>query len=136
MTCVIHGKRRSWRRQSGLSLATALFVITVMALLAVLITQLIRNNAETTQEEIQLIRAFYAAQSGVQYGLNRAFPPNGDMTACPATFTPPTITADGLNQCVVQVQCDVLTVSGDPYYTITSQGTCGGVSRTVQVRAQ
>ena len=128
--------------QRGLGLATALFVITVMALLAVLINQLIKSNAQTTETEINLIRAFYAAQSGVEYGLNRAFPPDGSATQCPTvtnmttTFTPPTLTADGLNQCTMQVDCNTVIVSAATYYTITSRGSCGDITRAVQVRAQ
>lgn len=123
--------------QAGMSLATALFVITVMAVLATLILQLVRNNADTTREEIELIRAFYTAESGVQIMLNRVYPPNGGAVACPVTL-PQTynMTEDGLNACSAEVDCDALVVSGDTYYTVTSTGTCGPVSRTIQVRAQ
>ena len=129
------------RGQRGLGIATALFVITVMALLAVLITQLVRSSAQATEEEINLMRSFFAAQSGVEYGLNRAYPPSGS-TSCPVThnsivtFATVTIAVDGLAQCRMNVQCAALIVSGNTYYTITSKGTCGDVSRTVQVRAQ
>lgn len=128
--------------QKGIGLATSLFIITIMALLAVLIVQLIRSNAQTTQEQVNLIRSYYAAQSGVEYGLNRAFPPDGSASQCPAvtytgtTFTPSTILADGMNQCSMEIVCDTLIVSGATYYTLTSTGTCGDVSRTLQVRAQ
>ena len=57
------------KRQAGLSIATALFVITAMALLAAMIFQLIRSNADTTGEEVLLIRSFYAAQSGIHFVL-------------------------------------------------------------------
>lgn len=130
------------KMQRGLGLATAIFVITVMALLAVLITQLIRSNAEATQTEINLLRSYFAAQSGVEYGLNRAYPPDGTVGLCPAvtnsatTFVPATITANGLNQCSMEIECAALIVSDATYYTITSKGTCGDVSRTVQIRAQ
>lgn len=145
MKIVLQKKQKAglqMKSQQGLGLATALFVITVMALLAVLINQLVFNNAQSTAEEINLIRAFYAAESGVQYGLNQAFPPDGSATACPvvtntsAAFTPPTIDADGLNQCTMEVSCATLVVSSATYYTVTGKGTCGDVSRTIQVRAQ
>ena len=121
-------------RQQGLSLATALFVITVMALLAVMIFQLVRSNAETTQEEILLNRALNAAETGVQFGLNAVFPPNGAASACGTeTYS---LVEDGLNACEAEVSCSFIDVSSDRYYTVTSKGTCGDVSRTVQVRAQ
>jgi MSHA biogenesis protein MshP len=127
------------QRQAGLSLATALFVITVMAFLAAAIFQLVRNNAETTAEEILLIQSFYAAQTGIQFGLNRVFPPDGSATTCLApetTYPEYELAVQGLNACAAVVTCTPLTVSGETYYTIESKGTCGDVSRTVQVRAQ
>ncbi|MDC0598557.1 hypothetical protein OAP18_01745 [Gammaproteobacteria bacterium] len=129
------------KKQHGLGLATAIFVITVMAFLAVVINQLVQNNAETTEEEIQLIRSFYAAESGVQLGLNALFPPpaSGVPSSCPAStsFMAP-FTVNGLNTCTVVLECsgDTKSVGGVNYYTLTSTGTCGDVSRTIQVRAQ
>jgi MSHA biogenesis protein MshP len=133
---------RNRQSQQGLGLATALFVITVMALVAVLITQLVKSNAQGTAEEVMLVRAFYAAQAGVQYGLNKALPPNGTASLCPAaagtqTFTPVAMTVEGLQQCTAIVECATLPVTNaKPVYTLTSRGTCGAVSRTIQVRAQ
>ncbi len=127
----------SVRRQQGLGLATAIFVITVMAVLATLIAQLVTNNAETTQEEIELIRAFYSAESGLQFGLNRLFPPDGlTPGVCPAGPVNYDLTEGGFSRCEADVFCESVTVSAVDYYTITSTGTCGEVSRTIQVRAQ
>lgn len=122
--------------QAGLSLATAIFVITVMALLAALIFQLVRNNAETTQEEILLVRAFYAAESGVQLELNKVFPPDGAAGSCAAGPNAYDFADEGLNGCAAETSCSALVVSAETYYTVRSTGTCGDVSRTVQVRAQ
>ncbi len=128
----------SRNKQHGLSLATALFVITIMALLAVMIFQLVRSNAETTQEEVLLIRSFYAAESGVQFGLNAVFPPDGSASSCPGVGMPTSydLEEEGLNACAVEVTCSAVTVSAVNYYTVESTGTCGSVSRTIQVRAQ
>lgn len=129
-------------RQRGIGLATAIFVITIMSLLSVMILQLVRSNAETTQEEILLVRAFYAAQTGAEYGLNRAFPPDGSASACPAitntttTFPVANSNAEGFGACSFAVQCSTLIVDGSSHYTIRSTGTCADVSRTVQVRAR
>ncbi len=131
-------KRGKRKGQRGLSLATALFVITVMALLAVMIFRLVRSNAESTQEEILLVRSLYAAETGVQFGMNIAFPPDGSATSCTVTTTYPTFMLEvgGLVSCEAEVTCAPLVVTPDTYYTITSKGTCGEVSRTIQVRAQ
>lgn len=126
-------------KQKGLGLATALFVITVMALLAVVIAQLVANNAETTQEEVELVRSFYTAESGVQFGMNELFPPDGSAGAdCAADFPIDYsgFVDGGLTNCDAHVQCDSVTVSSTEYFTITSTGTCNDVDRTIQVRAQ
>lgn len=136
-----HLPKAEFGKQRGIGLVTALFVITVMALLAVLITRLVKSNAQSTYEEVNLLRSFYAAQSGVEYGLNRAFPPDGTASLCPAvtgmttSFVPSELAVDGLNQCTMEIQCATLIVDSEKYYTITGQGTCGDVSRTLQVRA-
>ena len=121
-------------RQRGLSLLTALFVITVMAVLAVIILQLVRNNAETTEEAILLNRAFNTAESGIQVGLNKVFPPAGGGV-CPFTQTF-NFSEDGLNACSAEVTCSLVNVASENFVTLKSKGTCDGVSRTVQVRAQ
>jgi MSHA biogenesis protein MshP len=125
-----------------LSLATALFVITVMAVLAAMIFQLVRNNAQTTQEEILLVRSFYAAETGVQFGLNRIFPPDGiGADTCPFAPNPTTtvtynLEEDGVAECKAEVTCTKVTADSTDYFTVQSKGTCGDVSRTIQVRAQ
>ena len=124
-------------KQKGLGLATAIFVITVMAILSVLIAQLVSNNAETTQEEIELIRAFYSAETGIQFGMNKLFPPDGvTPSACPAGPVNYDLEEGGLSRCEADVYCESVTVSAVNYYTVTSTGTCGEVNRTIQVRAQ
>ena len=60
--------------QSGIGLPAAIFIITTMALIAVAINLLVRENAETFVEEINLSRAFYAAESGAGFIMNRTFP--------------------------------------------------------------
>ena len=134
----VRRNRRSkhFSKQRGLGLATALFVITVMAKLAVLITQLVANNAESTREEIELLRAFYSAESGVQFGLNALFPPNGMPGVCPVLPVNYDLEEGGLGACEAEVSCSSVTVSSTDYYTITSTGSCNDVSRTIQVRAQ
>ena len=126
----------SRKKQQGLGLATAIFVITVMAVIAVVISQLVVNNAETTQEEIELIRAFYSAESGIQFGMNTLFPPDGSSGSCPAGPENYDLQEGGLSACEADVYCESVTVSSVNYYTITSTGTCNDVNRTIQVRAQ
>jgi MSHA biogenesis protein MshP len=134
------------RYQRGIGIPAALFVITLLATLAVAINELVSQNAQTFQEEVLLTRAFYAAESGAGLGLSALFPPAGfpqyadaaglgGAAACALVTEVYSFTAAGLNACTASVSCSVdATFEGVDYYTITSAGSCDGVTRTVQVR--
>jgi len=137
------GRRAPRRFEQGIGLAGAIFVITVLALLAVVINDLVAQNAQTYQEEINLTRAFYAAESGAGIGMNTIFPPeeypqyssgvgsNAECAAGPRVYT---FRADGLNNCTASVTCTFVTVSAVNYATVESAGVCGDVERTIRVR--
>jgi len=134
------------RTQRGLGLPAAVFVITLLAVLAVAINALVSQNDAAFEEEVLLTRAFYAAESGAGFGLNALFPPAefpgyasgagalpGDCAVADDTYA---LVAPGLNACTAVVSCEVdATVADVDYYTITSVGTCADVTRTVQVRS-
>jgi MSHA biogenesis protein MshP len=129
------------QRQRGIGIPAALFVITLLAILAVAINLLLEQNAETYEEEVSLTRAFYAAESGAGFAMNSIFPPeefplyNGaaECAAGPRVYE---FTISGLNGCTATVTCSVdATVASVEYYTIVSEGSCDGVTRTVQVRS-
>jgi len=131
--------------QRGLGLPAAIFVITLLAVLAVAINALVSQNDAAFEEQVLLTRAFYAAESGAGFGLHALFPPEefpgyasgagalpGSCAVADKTYE---LLAAGLNACTVTVSCNVdATVSGVDFYTITSVGTCADVTRTVQVR--
>lgn len=130
---------RSERKQAGLGLPAAIFIIVIMALISVAINLLVQQNAQTFEEEINLTRAFYAAESGAGFAMNRIFPPEEYSTYtngnCPnAGADTYNFTQEGLNSCSASVTCERVTISGTTYATITSEGSCGDVERTVQVR--
>ena len=128
-------------RQYGIGIPAALFVITLLAILAVAINLLLEQNAETYEEEISLTRAFYAAESGAGFAMNSIFPPEefplyNTTAECAAGPREYTFTIAGLNECTATVTCTVdATVDSVEYYTIVSEGSCDGVTRTVQVRS-
>ena len=127
--------------QRGIGIPAALFVITLLAIISVAINLLQEQNAEIYEEEINLTRAFYAAESGASFAMNSIFPPeefpqynvNAECAVGPREYA---FTIPGLNECTASVTCSIdATVSSVKYYTITSEGTCNGVTRTVQVRS-
>jgi len=125
--------------QAGIGLPAAIFVITVLVLIAYAIAEMVAQNAASFEEEVNLTRAFYAAESGAGFAMNNIYPPEdfpsySYASACPASRTY-NFTVSGLNQCSATVTCSLLDeVSGTDYATIESVGSCGDVSRTIQVR--
>lgn len=126
--------------QRGIGIPAALFVITLLALIAVAVNLLLSQNADNYEEEVNLTRAFYAAESGAGFAMNTIFPPEefplyNTTAECAAGPREYTFTIPGLNECTATVSCSLdATVSGVEYYTIKSEGNCNGVTRTVQVR--
>lgn len=122
--------------QTGVGLPAAIFVITVLAIIAVAINSLVSQNAQTFEEEVNLTRAFYAAETGAGFAMNRLYAPEDYPAYTSAACANGTynLTVDGLNQCTATVTCNLVTISGTNYATIESEGTCGDVERTIQVR--
>ncbi len=121
--------------QAGIGLPAAIFVITLLAIIAVAINSLVSQNAQTFEEEINLTRAFYAAESGAGFAMNWLYPPEDYPSYTPVCSSRTyNLTVDGLNQCTADVTCTLITISGTNYATIESEGTCGDVERTIQVR--
>lgn len=110
-----------------------------MAVIAVAVNQLLSQNAQTFEEEVNLTRAFYAAESGAGFVMNTVFPPEeypgyGTTAECVTTPRIYNFIVDGLNQCSATVTCTPLLIGTTNYATIQSEGSCGDVERTVQIR--
>ncbi|MCB1662879.1 MAG: pilus assembly PilX N-terminal domain-containing protein [Pseudomonadales bacterium] len=121
-------------RQAGFSLPIAVFILVIMALLAVGIAQLSsRSNLSATHEELSN-RAFYAAESGASWAMSRLFfnasgpadstHSNLECTAIGASSNL-SFSQAGLYSCSAVVSCVSQSGSNASYYTINSQGSCG-----------
>ncbi len=126
-------------RQSGIGLPGAIFVITLMAVAVVAITALVQQNAQTYENEINLTRAFYAAESGAGFAMNTIYPPEefpgySSTSECAAGPRVYNLSVPGLNNCSATVTCTQVTIGGTNYATIESEGSCGNLERTIQVR--
>lgn len=132
--------KRPHRKQRGAGLPLAIFIITVLALIVVTITQLQRGTAEMEIQDIQSTRAFYAAESGAQAALALLFPLSGTASACNASLYQHAFTTNALNSCSVSVACTEQTFGPDTYYRLVSNGTCGnGIDqsrRRIEVKAR
>lgn len=127
---------RSRARQRGLGLVAAIFLIVVVAFLVTAIMRMVRTSGDAFAQDVINNRAFLAAESGAQLGLNRVFAPVG-AGACGNWVWD--LTALGLPACQATVSCRTEVVQTVPHYTVESDGRCdvGGfvAQRRVLVRA-
>lgn len=107
--------------QTGLGLVSAIFLIVVVAALVVAIAGMVRNSSEVFAQDVVSHRAFLAAESGVQLGLNRLFAPVG-AGACGNWIWD--LTDFGLPSCQATVACRTEVVAGASYFTLESDGRC------------
>ena len=128
---------------AGFGLPMAIFIITVMAFVAVAINNISEDGAKMTSVNALSMRAFYAAESGANIALNRMFTPGGGGNLCTSSpiVNGLNFSQAGLSQCAVTVACSIINPSGpNIQYQLTSTGTCGSgadqATRIVRVVAE
>lgn len=149
--------------QRGFLLPLALFILVVMAALAVTISRTATQTQTSSVQEFTNIQSIYAAESGAQRGMQALFLNTATRQATDTACASMAINhnfpgVNGLRICTVQVNCacryrdntncnisnatnynSATTTVGVSisFYTLTSIGTCGAqqfrASRTVQV---
>lgn len=125
----------SFSKQSGISLPVALFIITIMSLIAVAVNQMSATSSQSYSQNLLSTRAFYAAESGAQL---RA---QDTLAAMPCSCGGSAdveydFTVIGLNQCSALTSCTSFIANGDTFCTVISIGRCNNsnAERTVEVR--
>lgn len=121
--------------QRGFLMPLAIFIIVSMAGFAIVMA---RTTAQTNSSSIQAmiaIQAFYAADSGAQWGMNQLFYNTGapltrtgvDASCSALSGQSRSFNVDGLRNCSATLQCVVNTDVGNTtsYYLLTSSSTCG-----------
>jgi MSHA biogenesis protein MshP len=107
-----------------------------VAFLVTAIVRMVRTSGEAFAQDVTNHRAFLAAESGAQLGLNRVFAPVGSGACGNWVWD---LTALGLPACQAIVTCRTEVVQAVPHYTVESDGRCdvGGyvAQRRVLVRA-
>jgi MSHA biogenesis protein MshP len=119
--------------QRGFSLIAAIFLIVVLAALGTFAARMAVTQQETVNLALLEAQAQAAAESGIEYGANRAL--RGGQ--CPASKAL-TLTAAGLAGYAVVVQCTatVHTPSGKKSYALVSTATRGRYGRADFVSRQ
>jgi MSHA biogenesis protein MshP len=92
-------------RQRGFSLPVAIFVIVVLALLGIAMVTIGTMERATATAAAQGARAYYAARSGIEWGIFRTVATAGPKTDCPAAGGSFALAVDGLNGFNVAVSC-------------------------------
>lgn len=134
------GARRSSpvTREAGFSLPIIIFILVVLALLGTALTRLAATASQSVAFETLSTRAFYAAESGAQWGMTQLFPLNNGAANC-APSTTLNFNPTGLSGCSATVLCALQTADGKAFYKVRSQGTCGTgadtATRTIEVGA-
>lgn len=129
----------------GFSIVMALFILVVLSLLAAAMLSIMSAGADSVAREVVSARALLAAESGAERKLGEIFPPGAAVNIAACQNSPGTTYASfaGLTACSnvsVVVDCSVVTVNAENYFTLTSEGRCGPVSapavRVVEVQAR
>jgi MSHA biogenesis protein MshP len=116
-------------RQRGAALIAAIFVITALAALGALMTQLLMLGSEETIDEWYSSQALYAAESGVDWAIWDLTVNGGSGASTNSTVVN--------NQAWMTTTVSTLTINGtNNLYTITSTGTAGGTSGSPQTQRQ
>lgn len=126
------------KQLGGIGLMGAVFFMVVVGLLSAAITRSVTNGADAFALEIISQRAFFAAETGAQLGVQAVYPPQG-LGSCGNNSWD--LNVIDLPQCRATVSCRSSTVGGFEYHTIESTGRCsdGGdivAERVILVRAQ
>ncbi|HEY3699657.1 MAG TPA: hypothetical protein VGK97_10025 [Spongiibacteraceae bacterium] len=100
--------------------------------------QLNVGGSAAVAQEIQSVRALFAAESGAQIMAMKIFPHDVVNPVCAATFTQP-FTVGGLNGCSATITCaSISDGAGHTVFTVQSDAFCGTGSdrarRKIQVR--
>ena len=109
-------KPNSLKKQCGVSIVMAIFLITALALLATAAVQMVASNQQSLSQEITSVKAYFAAQTGIRWGMYQSVygTPSGTQTI--------TLTNGGLANTNVAVTFSTRTVDSNTYYQITGVG--------------
>jgi MSHA biogenesis protein MshP len=121
------------KKQKGLGLISAIFVIVVLAMLVVGMSSIMTASQTYRAQEILAVRALSAAQSGSELHLSELLHPENALV-CTTDTNPVVLTTPGLLDCSYQASCASVIVGTDEYVTIRSVGRCGsGVDSATRI---
>jgi len=116
-------------KQRGIGLIAAVFLIVVVASLAVGVASLVRSGSASYAQDVLAYKAFLAAESGAQLALNRLYAPVGAGSCANRVIA---LDSVGLKACIATTTCAAMTVNGAQHYDIDSAGRCGAATEAAE----
>lgn len=104
------------KSQQGVSIVAAIFLITALALLATAAVQLVSTGQQSLSQEITSVKAYFAGQTGLQWGMYQA------VYTTPSSAQTVTLSNAGLSSTTVTVTFSSSTIDSNTYYQINSLG--------------
>lgn len=121
-------------RQKGVALITAIFVLVVVAALVAFMVRINQLQSITTSYSIMAARAHYAANSGLEWGIQRILSGNETELNCGGTAPSLTSTGQALDIFAVTVICTELNFEeGGTSYTVYELNSTAGYPTTLPV---
>ena len=108
--------RNNIKNQKGVSIVAAIFLITALALLATAAVQIVSTGQQSISQEITSVKAYFAAQTGLQWGMYQA------VYATPNTTQALTLSNSGLTNTSVNIVFLKSTFDSNTYYQLTTTG--------------
>jgi len=119
-----------YQQQQGSMLVISIFIVVVIALLAASLSRILSSTADSVANEVYSGKAYFAADSGMEYGIYRVLNNSLVCVAFPAetTNTDFDISGEvGLENCSVSITCQTINLpDGSEQYYLISTGTCAG----------
>jgi MSHA biogenesis protein MshP len=127
-------------KQKGIGLPATIFLIVILSLIVVAMSDLTESSNFGFGQDLQSMRAFYAAESGAQIALNRVFVGGQLCSAIVGELDFNAVNENaGLTNCTTTLSCSDDEVLGITYFTFKSEATCGSgfeqAQRSIEVRA-
>ena len=118
--------------EKGSALVMMIFIMVVLALLLAALAYITAQSNQNTAYQIASTRAYWAAQSGAEWGTYQIAPATGSAASqcfSPSPAYPAIGSIPGLGGCSAKVACSPspsssATVASTTSYQITSQGAC------------
>jgi len=108
-------------KQKGLGLISAIFVISVLALIAAGMASMVASSAKKHTQQLLQSRAQSAALSALDIELVRM----AKSPSCLSASTSIKFNTAGLYECSAEVNCSSVEIENKYFLHVTSEGTCG-----------